>query len=127
MRIWITHVCSNFVDVFLFNCVRGYLAGAGSGLARSKPQFLTAVQILKFFRQTQVYVWMDYQLFNFGNVLDTQSSKPSKGNLEHHTSERVILSHSHLDNCVFESIGHVPRNISNNSQSNSSFSKTMRQ
>ena len=38
------------------------------GCARSKPQFLTAVQSLQLFRWTQVYVCMDYQLLNFRNV-----------------------------------------------------------
>ena len=31
-------------------------------------------------------------------LLETLSSKPAKGNLERHTRERVILSHSHSDN-----------------------------
>ena len=72
------------------------------GCARSKPQFLTAVQSLKLFRWTQAYVWMDYQLVKFGNVCWKHSpvSQP-RGNLECHTREGVIPSHSHSDNCVF--------------------------
>ena len=35
-------------------------------------------------------------------VLETLSSTSVKGNLERHTSERVIPSHSHSDTCVFE-------------------------
>ena len=38
------------------------------GCARSKPQFLTAVESLKLFRLTQVHVWMVYQLYNFGSA-----------------------------------------------------------
>ena len=49
------------------------------GLARSTPQFLTAVQSLKLSHLTKVYVLMDCQLFNFRYcVLETLSSKPTK-------------------------------------------------
>ena len=96
MRIWITHVCSHFLDV-----------------QKSEPQFLTAVQSLKLFRLTQVYVWMDYRLFNLESVSWKHYS--AKGNPERHKRERVIPSHSHSDNCVFESIDHVPHNIPNSS------------
>ena len=41
-------------------------------------------------------------------VFGTLSSKPAKGNFERHKRERVTPSHSHSDNCVFESINHVP-------------------
>ena len=50
-------------------------------------------------------------------VLETLSCKPSMGNLERHTRERVIPSHSHFDNCVFESIDHVQPNNPNRSLS----------
>ena len=80
--IWITDVCSNFVDVQEAN--------------RSFSQ-----------------LWMDYQLFNWWS----ETSKPHKGNLERHTRERLVRPHSHSDNCVFESIDHVPPNIPNSSHS----------
>ena len=40
-------------------------------------------------------------------VLETLSSKSAKGNLERHQRERVILSHTHFDTCVFESLHHT--------------------
>ena len=39
-----------------------------SRCARSKLQFLTAVQCLKSCRLMPIYVWMVYQLFNFGSL-----------------------------------------------------------
>ena len=58
---------------------------------------------------------MDYQ---FGEcVMERLSSKPAEGNLERHKRERVIPSHLHSDNCVLESIDHVPPNIPNISHS----------
>ena len=48
-------------------------------------------------------------------VLETSSTKPAEGNLERHTRERAIPSHSHSDNCVFESMDHVPADIPNRS------------
>ena len=38
------------------------------GCARSKPQILTSLPSLKLFRLTRAYVWMIYELFNFGSV-----------------------------------------------------------
>ena len=50
-------------------------------------------------------------------VLETSSIKPAQGDFERHTRERVTPSHSHSDNCAFESIDHVPPNIHNSSHS----------
>ena len=50
-------------------------------------------------------------------VLGTSSSKLAEGNIERHQREKVIQSHSLSDNCVLESIDHVPPDIPNNSQS----------
>ena len=50
-------------------------------------------------------------------VLETSSIKPAQGDFERHTRERVTPSHSHSDNCAFESIDHVPPNIHNISHS----------
>ena len=50
-------------------------------------------------------------------VLETFSSKPAEGNLEHHTRERVIPSHSHSDDCVYESIDQIAPSIPNISHS----------
>ena len=54
----------------------------------------------------------------FGDcVLKTTSSKLAKGNLQRHTRERVIPSHSHSDICVFGSSDDVPPNFINSSHS----------
>ena len=88
------------------------------GCARSKPPSLTALPSLTLFRLTQVYVWMAHQLINLENSCwELWSCKTAKGNLERHTRDRVIPSHSHSDNCVFDSIDHVPPNILNSSHS----------
>ena len=50
-------------------------------------------------------------------VLETLCSRLVKGNLGRQKRERVIPSHSHSDNCVFESIGHVFANFHNSSHS----------
>ena len=50
-------------------------------------------------------------------VFGTLSCKAAKVNLERHKRERVIPSHSHFDNCVFESIDHAPPNFPNSSHS----------
>ena len=88
------------------------------GCARDKPQFLTSMQSLKFFRLTQVYVWLDHQLFNSGSVSwkrfpqSQQRKNLSVTNAK--DSFRVILI---LTNYVFETIDHVPLNIPDSSHS----------
>ena len=68
----------------------------------SKPQFLTAVQSLELFRSTQGFrVDGLPALQRWEYVLETLSSKLAEGNLERHTCEGTISSHSHSDNCVF--------------------------
>ena len=99
MLIWITHVSYHFVDV-----------------QEAFFPFLTPMQSLKFFRLTQVYVWMDRQFINSGSGLETFSSEPANGNPEPHKRETVIPCHSHVDICVFETIGHVPPNSSHSAQ-----------
>ena len=49
-------------------------------------------------------------------LLETFSTKPAKGNSEPHKRETVIPCHSHVDICVFETIGHVPPNSSHSAQ-----------
>ena len=73
-----------------------------SSSQRSKPQFLTAAQSLKVF-SLDAGLRMDGlpALRFWERVLVTSSSKAAKENLERHTSERVIPSHSHSDNYVF--------------------------
>ena len=93
MRIWITHVCSRFVDVQ--EASRSEITSLDAGL---RMDGLPAHQ----FREC---------------VLETLSSKPANGHLERHKRERVIQSHSHCDNCVFEPIDNVPPNIPNSSHS----------
>ena len=87
--------------------------------ARSKTQcLLTAVPSLKLFRLTQVYVWMEYQVFSFESAcVEILSCKASNGSLERRKRDGVIPSHSHSDVCVFESMDHVPHDIPNNSHS----------
>ena len=81
------------------------------GCARSKPQFLTAVQSLIFSPGAGLRVDGSLAL-QFGECLGKTSSKPARGNFERHIRERVIPSHSHSDNYFFiESIDHVPPNI----------------
>ena len=89
------------------------------GCVRSKPQFLTAAQSLKKFRWTQVYVSMDYQLFNFGVVSwkHDPASEPSETLNATHAKES--FRHTHVsDSCVFLSqIDHGPHNIPDSSHS----------
>ena len=61
---------------------------------------------------------MVYQLYNLENVCWKRhpQSQP-RGNLERHQREKVIQSHPHSDNCVFESIDHVPPDMPNSSHS----------
>ena len=87
------------------------------GCARSKPQFLTAVQSLKLCRLTQALRMNGFTSSSIcrtclGNFI---RCKPAKGNLERHKRERVIPSHSHSDDGVFELIDHVPINVPNSS------------
>ena len=63
-------------------------------------------------------------------VLETLSSKQVEGNLERHTSEKVILSHSHVDKCVFWvnwRPAYHPTIPTIHTQPNSAKKKTMRQ
>ena len=48
-------------------------------------------------------------------MLETQSIKPAKKNLERHKREGVIPSRSHSDNSVSESVDCIPPNIPNSS------------
>ena len=73
-------------------CVFGsYTHVSISLVCKKQTQFLTAVHSLKLFRLMQAHEWTVYRRLNFG--LETFSSKPAEGNLEHHTRERVIPSH----------------------------------
>ena len=101
VRIWITHVCSNFMDVqeanrsFSQQCrVWNYFAGCS---------FTNG-------RVTSDSIWE----FVFWKPL---SCKPAKRNLDRHKRARVIPSLPHSDKCAFESIDHVPPNIPSSSHS----------
>ena len=82
---------------------------------RSKPQFLTAVQSQKLCRLTGSRMNGSPALQFWECVLET--FKPAVGDFERHMRERVIPSHSHSDNCLYESIDHAPPNIPNSSHS----------
>ena len=84
MRMWITHVCSHFMDVQeanrrLHSIADSDIISAGAGLR------MDGLPALEF----------------WDCVLETLSSKPTQGNLECHTRKRDIPSCSHSDRCVF--------------------------
>ena len=84
--------------------------------------FSQQCRVWNYFPWRSFHFWMIYQLFNLGKcVLQTLSSEPTKWNLERHKCERFIPSRSHSDNCVFESIDHVPPNIPYSSHSTQLF------
>ena len=92
VRIWITHVCSLIVDVLQAN-----------------RSFLQRCRVLNCFagrRFTQGW-FASSSIFGVC-VLETLSTKPGKGIFERHKREKAIQSHSHSDNCVCESIDHIP-------------------
>ena len=100
VRIQITHVCS-----ISWMCKKQTAVSHSS--AESEIRSLDAA--LRLDGQPAVQFWQC--------VLQTLSSRSAKGNLGRHKRERVIPSHSHSDNCVLESIGHVFANIHNSSHS----------
>ena len=99
------------------------------GCAESKSQILTAVPSLIFFCQTQVYVWMDYQLFNFGIVSwKRYPVSQLRGNFSvTHAKESFRLTHI-LTLCVLSLLTTLhPTFPTVHCQHNSTCSKTMRQ
>ena len=65
------------------------------GCARSKPQFLIAVESLNLFRLTLIYVWMAYQLYNLENVSWKRhpQSQPRETLSVTHAKESFRLTH----------------------------------
>ena len=59
-------------------------------------------------------------------ALETLSCKPAGGKCGRHRCEELV-SHPHLDNCVFEPIDEVPRKFTKTyTQFNTTYSKIMR-
>ena len=94
----ITHVCSNFIDV---------QEPSRSSHSNAEAEIISLDAILRVDGLPALQFWEC--------VLETLSSKPSKGNLERRKRERVIRSQPHSDKCVFDSIDHVPPTIPNSS------------